>query len=194
MPLKLEPRNPGWSPPPTIPARRASWPALLEGRFEVVSAGELGLPEPNETEATFMGNAVLKARAAADRANTIALADDSGFSLAALDGAPGVLSARWAGPDKDFASAMAKVEARLQETDPDDRRAWFTCALAVAWPEGPVVVVEGQVLGEVVFPPRGDRGFGYDPIFVADGEKLTFGEMDPARRTRSATAPGPSRR
>lgn len=181
MPLKLEPgtrlvaatHNPG-------KARELA--ALLEGRFEVVAAGELGLPEPNETEATFMGNAVLKARAAADLANTIALADDSGFSLAALDGAPGVLSARWAGPDKDFASAMAKVEARLQETDPDDRRAWFTCALAVAWPRGPVVVVEGQVRGEVVFPPRGDRGFGYDPIFVADGEKLTFGEMDPARK------------
>ena len=181
MPLKLEPgtrlvaatHNPG-------KARELA--ALLEGRFEVVSAGELGLPEPNETEATFMGNAVLKARAAADRSNTIALADDSGFSLAALDGAPGVLSARWAGPDKDFASAMAKVEARRLETDPDDRRAWFTCALAVAWPEGPVVVVEGQVLGEVVFPPRGERGFGYDPIFVADGETLSFGEMDPARK------------
>ena len=181
MPLKLEPgtrlvaatHNPG-------KARELA--ALLEGRFEVVSAGELGLPEPNETEATFMGNAVLKARAAADRAGMVALADDSGFSLAALDGAPGVLSARWAGPDKDFASAMAKVEARRLETDPDDRRAWFTCALAVAWPEGPVVVVEGQVLGEVVFPPRGERGFGYDPIFVADGETLSFGEMDPARK------------
>ena len=181
MPLKLEPgtrlvaatHNPG-------KARELA--ALLEGRFEVVSAGELGLPEPNETEATFMGNAVLKARAAADRAGAIALADDSGFSLAALDGAPGVLSARWAGPDKDFASAMAKVEARRLETDPEDRRAWFTCALAVAWPSGPVVVVEGVVRGEVVFPPRGDRGFGYDPIFVADGETLTFGEMDPDRK------------
>ena len=129
-----------------------------------------------------MGNAVLKARAAADRAQMIALADDSGFSLAALDGAPGVLSARWAGPDKDFASAMAKVEARLLETGLDDRRASFTCALAVAWPSGPVVVVEGHVLGEVVFPPRGDRGFGYDPIFVAQGERLTFGELDPARK------------
>src|SRR5471032_781332 len=125
MPLKLEPgtrlvaatHNPG-------KARELA--ALLEGRFEVVAAGELGLPEPNETEATFMGNAVLKARAAADLSGVIALADDSGFSLAALDGAPGVLSARWAGPDKDFASAMAKVEARLQETDPNDRRAWFT--------------------------------------------------------------------
>jgi XTP/dITP diphosphohydrolase len=181
MPLKLEPgtrlvaatHNPG-------KARELA--ALLDGRFEVVSAGELGLPEPNETEATFMGNAVLKARAAADLSGMLALADDSGFSLAALDGAPGVLSARWAGPDKDFASAMAKVEARLQETDPNDRRAWFTCALAVAWPQGPVVVVEGQVFGEVVFPPRGGRGFGYDPIFVAKGEKLTFGEMDPARK------------
>ena len=129
-----------------------------------------------------MGNAVLKARAAADRAQMIALADDSGFSLAALDGAPGVLSARWAGPDKDFASAMAKVEARLIETGLDDRRAWFTCALAVAWPSGPVVVVEGQVWGEAVFPARGDRGFGYDPIFIAQGERLTFGEMDPARK------------
>ena len=181
MPLKLEPgtrlvaatHNPG-------KARELA--ALLEGRFEVVSAGELGLPEPNETEATFMGNAVLKARAAADRSGMIALADDSGFSLAALDGAPTAPPARWAGPDKDFVSAMAKVETRRQETDPDDRRAWFTCALAVAWPSGPVVVVEGVVRGEVVFPPRGDRGFGYDPIFVADGETLTFGEMDPARK------------
>ena len=156
--------------------------ALLEGRFEVLSAAELGLLEPEETESTFTGNAMLKARAAADASGLVALADDSGLSVMALGGAPGIYSARWAGPDKDFASAMAKVEARLLETGLDDRRAWFTCALAVAWPSGPVVVVEGLVRGEVVFPPRGAAGFGYDPIFEPLGQRLTFGEMDPARK------------
>ena len=181
MVLKLEPgtrlvaatHNPG-------KARELA--ALMQGRFQVISAGELGLPEPAETEATFMGNAVLKARAAADLSKTIAIADDSGFCVAALDGAPGVLSARWAGPDKDFALAMAKLEERMIETGSEDAEAWFTCALAVAWPSGPVVAVEGRVLGKAAFPPRGDKGFGYDPIFVARGERLTFGEMDPARK------------
>ena len=158
--------------------------ALLGGHYEVVTAGALNLPEPEETETTFAGNALLKARHAADRSGEVALADDSGLSVAALDGAPGIFSARWAGPDKDFAFAMRKVEERLEEIgsphDDSGRRAWFTSALAVAWPDGPAVVVEGKVEGRLTFPPRGDRGFGYDPIFIPDGHDQTFGEMDPA--------------
>ncbi|MDP3382461.1 MAG: non-canonical purine NTP pyrophosphatase, partial [Phenylobacterium sp.] len=157
MALKLEPgarlvvatHNPG-------KARELA--AILENRFELVTAGELGLPEPEETETTFVGNALLKARAAARGAGLIALADDSGLSVAALDGAPGVYSARWAGPDKDFGLAMAKVEERLEATGLKDRAAWFSCALAVAWPdEGPALVVEGRLDGQLVFPGRGDR-------------------------------------
>ncbi|HEY3814624.1 MAG TPA: RdgB/HAM1 family non-canonical purine NTP pyrophosphatase [Caulobacteraceae bacterium] len=151
--------------------------ALLEGRFDVVSAGDLGLPEPDETETTFGGNAMLKARAAAERSGLPALADDSGLSVRALDGAPGIYSARWAGPARDFALAMAKVEERLEEVHADDRFAWFTCALALAWPKGPCVVVEGIVEGALTFPERGSNGFGYDPIFVAEGMSLTFGEL-----------------
>lgn len=162
------------------PGKARELAALLDGRFEVLSAGELGLPEPDETEATFAGNALLKARHAADVSGRIALADDSGLSVAALEGAPGVFSARWAGPGRDFAAAMAKVEERLAETGSDDRSAWFTSALAVAWPDGPAVVVEGQVDGELTFPPRGTNGFGYDPIFVPAGYAQTFGEMDAA--------------
>lgn len=153
--------------------------ALLGGHYEVVTAAALGLPEPEETETTFVGNALLKARHAADRSGEVALADDSGLSVAALDGAPGIFSARWAGPDKDFALAMRKVEERLEEIGSDDRRAWFTSALAVAWPDGPAVVVEGRVEGRLTFPPRGDSGFGYDPIFIPDGHDQTFGELDP---------------
>ena len=162
------------------PGKARELAALLEGRFDVVSAGELGLPEPDETEATFVGNAVLKARAAADRSGRIALADDSGMSVAALDGAPGIYSARWAGPGKDFGVAMDKVRQRLEETGSDDFSAWFSCALAVAWPNGgPVAAVEGRIDGTVAFPARGTRGFGYDPIFTPLGGQLTFGEMDP---------------
>jgi XTP/dITP diphosphohydrolase len=164
------------------PGKAREIAALLQGRFEVVAAGALGLPEPEETEATFTGNALLKARAAADRSGLPALADDSGLSVRALDGAPGVYSARWAGPDRDFAEAMAKVEQRLRETEGDDRFAWFTCALALAWPDGPAVVVEGRVDGALTFPPRGDQGFGYDPIFIPAGHELTFGEMEPAAK------------
>jgi len=155
---------------------------ILDNRFELVTAGELGLPEPDETETTFTGNALLKARAAAQASGLIALADDSGLSVAALDSAPGIFSARWAGPGKDFADAMAKVEARLEATGSDDRAAWFTCALAVAWPDGPAVVVEGRVDGTLTFPPRGTKGFGYDPIFIPEGLAETFGEMDPAAK------------
>jgi XTP/dITP diphosphohydrolase len=161
------------------PGKAKEIAALLEGRLQVVSAGELGLPEPEETETTFTGNAMLKARRAADRAGLPALADDSGLSVRALDGAPGIYSARWAGPEKDFAQAMQKLEERVLESHSDDRFAWFTCALAVAWPQGPCVVVEGIVEGTLTFPGRGTRGFGYDPIFTPDGGALTFGEMDP---------------
>lgn len=164
------------------PGKAREIAALLEGRFEVLTAGALGLPEPEETEATFVGNAVLKARAAADACGLVALADDSGLSVAGLGGAPGVLSARWAGAAKDFGAAMAQVERELAERGSGDPRAWFTCALAVAWPHGPVVAVEGRVDGALAFPGRGGRGFGYDPIFVLDGERETFGEMDPDRK------------
>jgi XTP/dITP diphosphohydrolase len=164
------------------PGKARELATLLEGRCEVIAAGDLGLPEPDETETTFTGNALLKARLAADRGGKIALADDSGLSVAALDGQPGIYSARWAGPGKNFADAMKKVEERLEEAESDDLRAWFTCALAVAWPEGPAVVVEGRIDGTLTFPPRGTRGFGYDPIFIPKSGKLTFGEMDPAEK------------
>jgi XTP/dITP diphosphohydrolase len=164
------------------PGKAREIAALLEGRFEVIAAGALGLPEPEETEATFTGNALLKARAAADRSGLPALADDAGLSVRALGGAPGVYSARWAGPDRDFVQAMAKVEQRLGETEGEDRFAWFTCALALAWPNGPAVVVEGRIEGALTFPPRGDQGFGYDPIFIPAGHELTFGEMEPAAK------------
>ncbi len=153
--------------------------ALLDGHYTVVTAGELNLPEPAETETTFVGNAMLKARHAAQFSGEVSLADDSGLSVAALDGAPGIFSARWGGPERDFLSAMKKIETRLDELGSSDRSAWFTSALAVAWPDGPCVVVEGRVDGVVTFPPRGDRGFGYDPIFIPEGYDQTFGEMDP---------------
>ena len=144
---------------------------------QTVSAGELGLPEPEETGLTFEENAVLKARAAAQASGLVALADDSGLSVEALGGEPGIYSARWAGPGKDFRVAMEKVEARLGKTD--DRRAHFVCGLALAWPDGHIDYYEGRVDGHLVWPPRGDKGFGYDPIFVAEGHTITFGEMDP---------------
>ncbi|MGX8272356.1 RdgB/HAM1 family non-canonical purine NTP pyrophosphatase [Brevundimonas diminuta] len=164
------------------PGKAREIEALLDGHYTIVTAGELNLPEPDETESTFVGNAMLKARYAAQASGEVALADDSGLSVAALDGAPGIYSARWAGPTKDFALAMKKVEQRLEEIASTDRRAWFTSALAVAWPDGPCVVVEGRIDGELVFPPRGDRGFGYDPIFRPEGSELTFGEMNPVEK------------
>ena len=164
------------------PGKAKELAELLDGRFELIAAGALGLPEPEETEASFVGNALLKARLAADASGLIALADDSGLSVAALDGAPGIYSARWAGPGRDFGEAMAKVEERLEATGSDDRAAWFTCALAVAWPKGPAVVVEGRVDGALTFPPRGDKGFGYDPIFIPERGAQTFGEMSPAAK------------
>jgi XTP/dITP diphosphohydrolase len=164
------------------PGKAREIEALLNGDYEIVTAGSLNLPEPDETESTFVGNAMLKARHAAQRSGEVSLADDSGLSVAALEGAPGIFSARWAGPSKDFALAMKKVEDRLDEIGSTDRRAWFTSALAVAWPDGPCVVVEGVVHGELTFPPRGDRGFGYDPIFIPEGQTLTYGEMEPAAK------------
>ncbi len=164
------------------PGKARELAALLESRFKVVTAAALGLAEPDEPETTFVGNAVVKARAAADASGFIAIADDSGLGVTALGGAPGVYSARWSGPDRDFSHAMALVEERVNETGSDDPAAWFVCALAVAWPRGPVVAVEGRIDGTLSFPPRGGQGFGYDPIFVADGEMLTFGEMEPASK------------
>jgi XTP/dITP diphosphohydrolase len=164
------------------PGKARELAEILEGRFDLVAAGALGLGEPDETESTFAGNALLKARAAAEASGLIALADDSGLSVAALDGAPGIFSARWAGPDKDFALAIAKVEERLEASASEDRAAWFTCALAVVWPGGPGLVVEGRIDGTLTFPPRGARGFGYDPIFTPTGHVQTFGQMEPAAK------------
>ena len=144
---------------------------------EVVSAGALGLPEPVEDAPDFVGNARLKALAAAQASGLPALADDSGFSVAALGGAPGVLSARWAGPGKDFAAAMERVHREMGASP--DRRAWFTCALCLAWPDGLAATFLGRVEGAVAWPPRGTRGFGYDPMFVGRGNSETYGEMDP---------------
>ena len=141
------------------------------------SAGELGLPEPDETAPDFVGNARLKALAAATASGRVALADDSGFSVAALGGAPGVLSARWAGEAKDFAAAMARVQRELGGHA--DRRAWFSCALCLAWPHGDTATFLGRAEGSVVWPPRGSQGFGYDPVFVPAGETRTYGEIAP---------------
>jgi len=157
---------------------------LLPFGMEVASAASLDLPEPDETETTFRGNALLKAHAAARTAGRPALADDSGLAVAALDGAPGIYSARWAGPDKDFTAAMEKVERAL--TGKTDRTAAFVCALALAWPDGHAEVFEGQVSGTLVWPPRGDRGFGYDPMFVPEGGTETYGEIDPDRKHRTS--------
>jgi non-canonical purine NTP pyrophosphatase (RdgB/HAM1 family) len=153
---------------------------LRPHRIRVVSAGALDLPEPEETAPDFAGNARIKAVAAATLSGLPALSDDSGFGVAALNGAPGVHSARWAGPAKDFDIAMATVEQRIG--DNPDRRAWFIAALCLAWPDGHTQTFLGRIDGTVVWPPRGDRGFGYDPMFVPIGGQQTFGEMDPDRK------------
>ena len=144
---------------------------------EAVSAVSLGLPEPEETETTFAGNAALKAHAAAEASGLPALADDSGLEVAALGGAPGVYSARWAGENRDFAIAMARVRDEMQARKATDRSARFVCVLALATPGGRVDVFEGEARGQIVWPPRGDKGFGYDPIFEPEGHTRTFGEM-----------------
>ena len=144
----------------------------------VVAASALELPEPEETGDSFAANATLKARAAAEATGLPALADDSGVDVAALGGDPGIYSARWAGPDKDFALAMTRVERALAEASDDmGRRARFVSVLALAWPDGNCDLFEGIVHGRLVWPPRGDGGFGYDPMFLPDGCALTFGEM-----------------
>ena len=154
--------------------------AFLDGfGISLISAGELGLAEPDETETSFTGNAILKARAAALASGLPALADDSGLAVDALNGDPGIYSARWAGPQKDFTLAMQKVEDALQASGATDRRAAFICALSLVWPDGHDETVEGTVKGALVWPPRGNNGFGYDPVFVADSYDITFGEMEP---------------
>ncbi|KKI17301.1 RdgB/HAM1 family non-canonical purine NTP pyrophosphatase [Sphingomonas sp. Ag1] len=153
--------------------------ALLAGHgLEVVSAAELDLPEPEETGTTFVMNAELKAQAAADLSGLPALADDSGICVDALNGEPGIFSARWAGETKDFGEAMRRVHARVSEIEDAPRDAHFVCALALAWPDGHVEWFEGRVDGTLVWPPRGTKGFGYDPMFLPDGHDLTFGEME----------------
>ena len=165
--------------------------ALLEPYgIEPVSAGDLGLPEPEETGTTFAENALLKARASAEGANCVALADDSGLCVAALDGKPGVYTADWAerqwfegDPGRDWYMAMGKVEGKLAEQGPDvDRSAYFVATLALAWPDGHSEVFEGRVQGNLVWPPRGTLGFGYDPVFQPVGFDQTFAELDPAQK------------
>ena len=145
--------------------------------FDIKGAEELGLPEPDENGTSFTENALIKARSAANISGLPSLADDSGLCVGALDGAPGIYSARWAGSEKDFRLAMKRVENELGGNP--DRRAFFVCVLAVAKPDGRDETFEGRVYGTLTFPPRGERGFGYDPIFVPEGHRFTFGEMDP---------------
>ena len=148
--------------------------------IDATSAGEIGLTEPEELGMTFRDNAHIKAEAAAKAAGLPAFADDSGLVVDALDGAPGIHSARWAGPERDFARAMATIEEKLRErgaTTPERRKAHFVSALCMAWPDGHVEEFEGRVDGTLVWPPRGDKGFGYDPMFLPDGHDRTFGEM-----------------
>jgi XTP/dITP diphosphohydrolase len=152
---------------------------LLDPRgVALVSAGDLGLPEPEETGDTFVANALIKARAAAEASRLPALADDSGVCVVGLDGEPGIYSARWAGDSKDFSSAMARIERELTAKGAAKPwRAFFVSALAIAWPDGHLETFEGRVDGDLVFPPRGTAGFGYDPCFRPDGHLRTFGEM-----------------
>lgn len=153
--------------------------------FSLSSAAELGLPEPEETGETFEANAILKAVAAAGAAGIPALADDSGLAVDALDGKPGIHSARWAGSDRDFARAMRNVEELLQQkgaNTPEERTARFVSVLAIAWPDGHTETVRGEVEGTLVWPPRGEQGFGYDPMFLPEGHGRTFGEMSAAEK------------
>jgi XTP/dITP diphosphohydrolase len=149
---------------------------------ELIAAGELGLPEPEETGTTFIANAELKAKAAALASGAVALADDSGLCVASLDGAPGIYSARWAGERKDFSDAMARVERELAAKGLASSRAHFVCALSLAFPDGHCETFEGHLHGQLTFPPRGEKGFGYDPIFVADGDARTLAEMEPEEK------------
>jgi XTP/dITP diphosphohydrolase len=150
--------------------------------LQAVSAADLNLPEPEETETTFVGNALIKARAAVMASNLPALADDSGLCVNALGGDPGVYSARWAGPEKSFSRAMEEIQKRLLASHNPDRSAHFICALALAWPDGATLTFEGRVDGHLTWPPRGSLGFGYDPMFIPAGYDQTFGEMDPGKK------------
>ena len=155
--------------------------------IEPVSAGELGLPEPEETGTTFAENALLKAHASAQGSGLPALADDSGLCVAALGDAPGVYTADWAGPDRDWTRAMRLVEEKLQAkgaVTPEQRKAYFACTLCVVWPDAQERIFEGRAHGTLTWPPRGQLGHGYDPMFVADGQSLTFAELDPAEKNR----------
>ncbi len=165
--------------------------ALLEPHgVKCLSAGSLGLPEPAETGTTFVENALIKARASAEASGIVALADDSGLSVQALDGRPGVYTADWAerqwfegSAGRDWYMAMGKVEGMLSEQGPNaPRDAWFSCVLAIAWPDGESAVYEGRVNGALTWPPRGEMGFGYDPVFVPEGYDKTFAELDPAEK------------
>lgn len=147
---------------------------------EVMSAGDMGVEEPEETGLTFIDNAILKAKISAEATDLPALADDSGLSVTALDGAPGIYSARWAGNPRDFNMAMERVHSELG--DNPDRSAKFICALALAWPDGHVEVFEGKVEGDITWPQRGEKGFGYDPIFQPKGHEISFAEMEPAKK------------
>jgi len=152
---------------------------------ETIAADDLSLAEPTEAGDTFAANARLKAMAAAKESGLPAVADDSGLVVDALGGAPGIYSARWAGPKRDFSKAMEGVELELRAqaaSGKTSRRARFVCALCLAWPDGHAEAFEGEVEGTLIWPPRGDKGFGYDPMFVADGQTETFGEMEPARK------------
>jgi XTP/dITP diphosphohydrolase len=179
------------NPPPRLvvashnPGKVREIGALLAPlQVEVISAGALGLPEPEETQDTFVGNAALKARAAAAASGLPALSDDSGLEVFALGGAPGVVSARWAGAGKDFSVAMARVERELAAVPGADPGARFVCVLALAMPDGALNSFEGELRGAVSFPPRGENGFGYDPIFVPQGYSVTCGEIAPEEKHR----------
>ncbi|WP_215761203.1 RdgB/HAM1 family non-canonical purine NTP pyrophosphatase [Acetobacter sp. P1H12_c] len=152
---------------------------LADFGVTVLSAGDLNLPEPEETATTFAGNAAIKALAAARATGLPALADDSGLCVSALGGAPGIYSARWAGPDKDFPAAMARIEYGIGS---DERDAWFICVLCLAYPDGTTHSFEGRVDGSIIWPPRGEKGHGYDPIFTPTGESRTFAEMEEAEK------------
>ena len=148
--------------------------------LEVLSAGDLGLPEPEETGSSFEENALLKARAACEATGLAAIADDSGIAVPALGGEPGIHTARWAGPERDFMVAMERVQRALG--DASDRRGIFVCNLSVVWPDGETASFEGRLEGTLVWPPRGDKGFGFDPMFQPQGFDITFAEMEPAKK------------
>jgi len=168
------------------PGKVAEIAKLLEPlHLAVMSSGELCLPEPEENGLTFAENALIKAKAAASASGLPALADDSGLEVLILDRQPGIYSARWAGPGKDFSRAMRNIEEMLAAKgafEPAQRRAEFVCALSLCMPDGNHNEFEGRVSGNLVWPPRGDKGFGYDPMFQPDGYEITFGEMDPAEK------------